>query len=54
MTNGVAQQKQTPFDIKWVVEGPSLTPDGRNPMIRVAWFARVGTTLPRFVTTYSL
>jgi len=54
LANGVAQQKQTPFGIKWVVEGPLLTPDGRNPMIRVVWFARAGTTPPRLVTAYPL
>ena len=54
MANEVAQQKQTPFGIKWVVEGLLLTPDSRNPMIRVIWFARAGTTLPWLVTAYPL
>ena len=54
LANRVAQQKQTPFGIKWVVEGPLLTPDGRNPMIRVVWFACAGTTLPRLATAYPL
>lgn len=52
--NNVAQQKQAPFGVKWVVEGPLLTPDGSNPMVRAVWFVPTGGSFPRFVTAYPL
>ncbi|QQP89019.1 hypothetical protein IGS68_23930 [Skermanella sp. TT6] len=40
------------FGTKYIVEGPLLTPDGRNPQIKVVWFVARSTIIPRLVTAY--
>lgn len=46
--------EQTPFGMRYVVEGSMQTPDGRKPLIRSVWFIETGEDIPRFVTAYPL
>ncbi len=50
----VALTEQTPFGIRYVIEGEVLAPDGRIPSIRAVWFIETGDDMPRFVTAYPL
>jgi len=52
--NGVAWHEETSFGVKYVVDGPLATPDGRNPMVRTVWFVESDQELPRFITAYPL
>jgi hypothetical protein len=51
-THDVAAVDHTPFGTRYVIEGPLLSPDGRNPSIRVVWFIATGETIPVLVTAY--
>ncbi|WP_373526470.1 DUF6883 domain-containing protein [Nostoc sp.] len=44
----------TIFGTRYAVEGTLVSPDGRNPVIRSAWFMETGETIPKFVTSYPL
>jgi Domain of unknown function (DUF6883) len=50
--NDVAEEKATTFGTSYTFEGPLVTPDGRNPVVRVVWFIETGETIPRLVTAY--
>jgi hypothetical protein len=50
----VAVVERTPFGARYVLEGPLMTPDGRNPLARSVWFIERGSKRPRFVTLYPL
>ena len=48
----IATIEQTLFGIRYVIEGPLNSPDGRNPVIRAVWFVDSGDDIPRLVTAY--
>ena len=48
----VAKREATPFGMRYTVEGPMATPDGRNPGVCGVCFVEAGTDIPRFVTAY--
>ena len=48
----VAATEESRFGVKYTIEGPLETPDGRNPRVRVVWFVRKGEAAPRLVTAY--
>ncbi|HUW99810.1 MAG: DUF6883 domain-containing protein [Phycisphaerae bacterium] len=48
----VAATEESRFGVKYTIEGPLETPDGRNPRVRVVWFVRKGEGAPRLVTAY--
>lgn len=50
--NDVTEVESTAYGTKYVVEGPLLTPDGRNPEVRVVWFIERGDTTAHLVTAY--
>ena len=47
-------KKKSSFGVKYVIDGPLQTPDGRNPSVRAIWFVETGEKQPRFVTAYLL
>lgn len=51
-THDVATLDQTPFGTRYTVEGPLVTPDGRNPSVRTVWFIATSEVNPRLVTAY--
>ncbi|MBE2196865.1 MAG: hypothetical protein IAE83_22020 [Anaerolinea sp.] len=42
------------FGTNYVIEGALLTPDGRNPLVRVIWTINVGGDIPRLTSAYPL
>lgn len=50
--NEVLRVEASPFGTRYVVEGPLMTPDGRNPLARSIWFIEVGGDAPLLVTVY--
>lgn len=44
--------EQSRFGTRYTIEGPVVSPDGRNPVIRSVWFVEQGETVPRLVTAY--
>jgi hypothetical protein len=52
--HAIASRAATPYGMKDVIEGPLVTPGGRNPLVRAVWFVASGQAHPRFVTAYPL
>lgn len=52
--HGVSKIEDSPFGTRYVIEGPIITPDKRNPAVRSVWFIETGEEIPRFVTAYPL
>ena len=50
----VTDSQDSPFGIRYAVDGQLETPDGRRPLVRVVWFVDKAASLPRFVTAYPL
>lgn len=48
----VLRAEGSPFGNRYVVEGPFMTPDGRDPPARSIWFVEAGGYAPLFVTVY--
>lgn len=48
--HAIASRAATPYGMNDVIEGPLVTPGGRNPMVRAVWFVESGQEHPRFVT----
>jgi hypothetical protein len=46
----VTRISDTPFGQAFEVTGRLMSPDGRNPWVKVVWFVRSGETAPRLVT----
>lgn len=50
----IAERMETPFGVRYVVEGALRAPDGRTPAVRSVWFVPVGREVPELVTAYPL
>jgi Domain of unknown function (DUF6883) len=50
----VTLAEDTPFGIRYVIEGSLVAPDGRQLHVRTVWFIDEGGQVPRFVTAYPL
>jgi hypothetical protein len=48
----VRQETVTGFGPRYDVEGPIITPDGRNPNIHTIWQMDRGELAPRLITAY--
>lgn len=48
----VAHTLRTPFGVKYVLDGPLKSPDGRDPETRSVWILEHGSERPRFLTAY--
>ena len=48
--NAVVETEETPYGVKYVVDGILETPDGRNPNVRTVWQVDNGSTRPRIIT----
>jgi len=53
-THELGRVEESPFGTRYVVEGPLVTPDGRNPPVRSVWFIEAGEDTPQLVTVYPL
>lgn len=52
--NEIEATEESPFGIRYIIEGPLKCPDGQEPAIRAIWFVETDETSPRFVTAYPL
>ncbi|MCU0481140.1 MAG: hypothetical protein MUE54_08005 [Anaerolineae bacterium] len=43
-----------PFGTHYVIEGMLITPDGRNPQVRVIWSIDEYSIIPRLISAYPL
>jgi hypothetical protein len=50
LANEVVTVQETAYGTRYTVEGPILSPDGRNPRVRVGWYVRHGEDMPRLAT----
>lgn len=50
----IVKTEDSPYGLRYVVDGELQTPDGRTPNIRAVWFVESGEDSPRFVTAYPL
>lgn len=50
----VAKEEDSPFGVRYVVDGTMTTADGRDALVRRVWFIDTGADVPRFVTAYPL
>ena len=50
--HAVAHTESFTYGIKYRVDGPLDSPDGRNPRVSTVWIVRRGETTPRFVTAF--
>lgn len=48
----VARIMESPFGVRYTLEGSLDSPDGRNPRIRTVWIIERGSRHPRLVTAY--
>lgn len=46
--------EETAFGVRYRIDGPLDTPDGRRPWCRAVWFVESGAVAPRLVTAYPL
>ena len=50
----VARTEDSPFGVRYVIEGKLQAPDGRTPRLRSVWFIETDSTIPRLATAYPL
>jgi uncharacterized protein DUF6883 len=52
--NAVVETETSAFGIKYRVDGPLASPDGRDPIVSSVWIVIEGDTdaIPRFVTAF--
>ena len=50
----VADVSRSPYGLKYAVNGPLLSPDGRMPLVRTIWIVDAGAEFPRLVTAYPM
>jgi len=46
--------KQNEYGMFYNVDGPLMTPDGRNPDIRSVWLLEDGSLVPKLITAHPL
>jgi hypothetical protein len=52
--NAVVLTEETPHGVRYVIDGPLLSPVGTRLNVRTAWFISPGEPAPRFVTAHPL
>ena len=50
LRHDVAEVEETPYGVKYNVDGELETPDGRNPVVRTVWQVDRGSSDFRFIT----
>jgi hypothetical protein len=50
----VSTVESTEFGARYTIDGALISPDGRNPRVRVIWIIESGGDIPSFVTAYPL
>lgn len=50
--NAIADTERSSYGTKYRVDGPLISPDGRNPDVSTVWIVLTGELMPRFVTAF--
>jgi Domain of unknown function (DUF6883) len=50
--NSVSETEASAYGIKYRVDGPLQSPDGRNPAVSTVWIVIDGEVFPRFITAF--
>jgi Domain of unknown function (DUF6883) len=50
----IAARRDSPFGIRYAVEGELTTPRGRRPVVRSVWIVDSGSDIPRLISAYPL
>lgn len=50
----VVSSAESRYGVKFIADGPILSPSGSEPWIRSVWILEPGSEAPRFVTAYPL
>src|SRR5262245_8408194 len=50
--HSIADIETSAYGTKYRVDGPLVSPDGRNPLVSTVWMILDGETIPRFVTAF--
>ena len=45
---------ESPWGIRYSVDGPLDTPTGRNPLVRTVWIVERGKDVPRLITAHPI
>ncbi len=53
-THAVVKTVESPYGVRYAVDGALESPDGRNPLIRTVWILEQGSTAPRPITAHPL
>ena len=51
-THHHSSEEVTPHGVRYRVDGPLRSPDGRSPRVRSVWMVRAGQDHPELVTAY--
>lgn len=54
LVNKVKKTVESPYGIRYTVDGVIKTPDCRNPVIRTVWIIERGNNIPRLITAHPL
>jgi hypothetical protein len=49
----LAAKTETPFGVRYSIDGPLRTPDDRTPLVRTVWIVETGDA-PRLITAHSI
>jgi hypothetical protein len=52
LINEAGLSKENKFGRVYLIEGPLVTPDGRNLLLRTVWIIETGSNIPRLITAY--
>ncbi len=50
----VVERTETPFGVKYVVDGELVSPLGRQAWVRTVWIVETGSKEPRLVTAFPI
>ncbi len=53
-SHDVVRSRQTPFGMRYEVDGELETPDGRRPRVRTVWQFDEDEVAPRLITAYPI
>jgi hypothetical protein len=53
-THSLASSVESPWGIRYSVDGPLETPSGRTPQVRSVWIVEKGMDIPRLITAHPI
>ena len=53
-SNPVVNKVNSPFGVKYTIDGPIQSPSGSDPLIRTVWIVEHANPVPRLITAHPL